>query len=293
MQAATVTETLRELGHQLARQLEARGEGGRCFDAAFYRADGQMRIIRIRTSMPTRDEILLTRLFSERLETLADPLDPGFGFDLIQLAARRSEALETEQTVLDGRAVEETDTTVIVDRLGARLGEDHVLRFASEDSHDPARAAFVVPAIAARRHAAWGVSDADEPPLKPVTLFDPPQPVDVVLAFDPPDGAPLQFTWRRTAYRLKRAEGPERIAFEWWRHLDNPPKADEAPPSHLTEIEKAEVDARRQAEAAAAIRPRDYFRFEDLKGNRFWLFRQGLQGSAQNPPRWFLHGLFP
>ncbi|MBM3570669.1 MAG: DNA polymerase Y family protein, partial [Alphaproteobacteria bacterium] len=68
-----------------------------------------------------------------------------------------------------------------------------------------------------------------------------------------PDGPPRLFRWRRVLHRVRRAEGPERIAPEWWRD--------------------------------AAAESRDYFRIEDQHGRRFWLFR----GAAN---AWFLHGLF-
>ena len=34
---------------------------------------------------------MIDRLFRERLDALNDPLDPGFGFDLIRLSASRTE----------------------------------------------------------------------------------------------------------------------------------------------------------------------------------------------------------
>ena len=43
---------------------------------------------------------------------------------------------------------------------------------------------------------------------------------------------------------------------------------------------------------------RDYYRIEDEAGGRFWLFREGLYGTARAgssetaPPSWFLHGVF-
>jgi len=41
-----------------------------------------------------------------------------------------------------------------------------------------------------------------------------------------------------------------------------------------------------------ALLTRDYFRVEDEKGLRFWLYREGLYGREVENPRWFLHGLF-
>ena len=37
---------------------------------------------------------------------------------------------------------------------------------------------------------------------------------------------------------------------------------------------------------------RDYYRVEDSKGRRFWLYRDGLYVRETDSPRWFLHGLF-
>ena len=76
-----------------------------------------------------------------------------------------------------------------------------------------------------------------------------------------PAGPPLRFTWRRVTRLVARAQGPERIAPEWW---------------HL-------------AEGAA---PRDYYVIEDAQGRRYWLYREGLYGEAGGPlPKWFVHGL--
>jgi protein ImuB len=94
--------------------------------------------------------------------------------------------------------------------------------------------------------------------MRPLRLLDPPEPVDETIS-EVPDGPPIRFRWRRVLREVTRAEGPERIAPEWWRQQDG----------SLT---------------------RDYFRVEDRKGHRYWLYREGLYG--RDAPRWFLHGLF-
>jgi protein ImuB len=87
-----------------------------------------------------------------------------------------------------------------------------------------------------------------------------------------PDGPPVRFEWRRVSHRVTRAEGPERIAPEWWRA---PPKSRNDRAGRLT---------------------RDYYRVEDEKGRRFWLYREGLFGRANDcldaMPAWFIHGIF-
>lgn len=258
---ADIEATLALLVDDLALMLEARGEGGRAFEACFFRTDGAVRRLRVETARPLRDGVALARLWRERLEALADPLDPGFGFDLVRLGVMRSEPLTPAQVSLDGRAVEEEEVAALVDRLAVRLGRERVLRFLQRDTHDPDRASALVPA---------GGGPAPAPPLppatlaRPLTLFDPPQPVEALA--EVPDGPPLRFRWRRVVHEVACAEGPERLAPEWWRRPEETPT-------------------------------RDYYRVENREGRRFWLFRAGLYGrEAQgeaDPPRWFLHGLFP
>ena len=206
------------------------------------------------------------RLFRERLEALGDRVDPGFGFDLVRLSVLASEPFAIIQPDLDGRTLEDEEVSALIDRLGARLGADAVLRFAALDSHVPERAARSVPAMsgpaAGSRTAGpgWQPAAPAGPPARPIHLFDPPQPVETLA--EVPDGPPVRFRWRRVEHRVAFAEGPERIAPEWWRQSDD----------SLT---------------------RDYYRVEDEAGRRFWLFREGLYGRDTAPPRWFLHGLFP
>ena len=104
-------------------------------------------------------------------------------------------------------------------------------------------------------------------PLRPLRLFDRPEPINVPFA-TVPDGPPHQFTWRRVTHAVVRVEGPERIAMEWWKQNGGGPT-------------------------------RDYFRIEDEAGLRFWIFRDGLYESEPAdeqgepaPVRWFVHGLF-
>ena len=75
---------LSELAAETARQLEERGQGGRRFEAFFFRSDGMVRPLAVETSRPSRDPALVMRLMNERIEALSDPIDPGFGFDLIR-----------------------------------------------------------------------------------------------------------------------------------------------------------------------------------------------------------------
>lgn len=242
-----------------ARVLEARGEGGRIFEIGFFRSDGAVRRLVIETGRPSRDAKALLRLYRERIEALADPLDPGFGFDAIKLAVPLCEPLDTPQHSLDGRATEEEAVADLVDRLVTRFGRDRVLRFATQDSHHPVRAAKAFSAAVPLSETAWPEPELQVPPARPLQLFEPPQPVEALA--EVPDGPPIRFRWRRLTHDVARAEGPERIAPEWWRDGSDEPM-------------------------------RDYYRVEDAQGRRFWLFRIGFYEADSAPPRWFLHGLF-
>ncbi len=245
---------------EAARLLEGRGQGGRAFEAGLFHTDGRVRRLLVETGRPTRDGGAVLRLFHERIATLADPIDPGYGFDVIRLAVPVAEPLPPAAPDLDGRAAGEEAVADLVDRLATRLGPGRVLRMVARDSHHPDREAALVPAGAAAPGPGWRRAEADEPPARPLQVFDPPQPIETLA--EVPDGPPLRFRWRRVLHQIARAEGPERIAPEWWRD------GSEAP-------------------------TRDYYRVEDSEGRRFWVFREGLYGSGDGGrPRWFLHGLF-
>lgn len=255
----TVLATLEELVAEAALELERRGRGGRRFAARFYRSDGALSDLVVETGQPARDPAMVARLFHERIEGLNDPFDPGFGFDMIRLSVRNLEPLGPAQLALEGGSVGEEELAALIDRLGARLGRHRVRRFGHRDSHIPEQACFTFPATDPPPSANWLHLRPDDPPLRPLHLFDPPQRIDVIAGV--PDGPPRRFRWRRAEHEVVRHEGPERIAGEWWHR-----------------------------EKAAPTR--DYYRVEDVTGRRFWIFRHGLYGGASSPPAWYLHGLF-
>jgi protein ImuB len=254
---------LERLARDIVAALEKRGAGGRAFEASFFRSDGAVRRIRIETAQATRDVQSLIRLIRLKLEALADPLDPGFGFDALRLAVLRSEPMTQQQSTLDGGTSHQAEACAIaalVDRLNARFGRENVQRMVARDTHDPVRAAGSVPSLASLASAPFPALEPDQPPARPLTLFDPPQWIEALA--EVPDGPPLRFRWRRVLHEVARAEGPERIAPEWWRFGNNAPAT------------------------------RDYYRIENAQGHRFWVFREGFYEDSNARPRWFLHGLF-
>ena len=255
-----VLATIARLVGKAAVTLSERGVGGRQFSVALFRSDGHVARLSVETGQPTRAPAVIDRLFRERIDALADPLDPGFGYDMIRLAVHIVEPFAPEQLRLDGGKVADSELAALIDRLGTRLGRNRVRRFATVDTHIPEQAALEFPAVETRKVGAWPKPEVGEPPLRPVHLFDPPHRIEVVA--EVPDGPPRRFKWRRTMHEVARHEGPERIAAEWWMRRDN---------SGLT---------------------RDYYRVEDVLGRRYWLFRHGLYGTEKAHPDWYLHGIF-
>jgi protein ImuB len=257
-------EVLGGLAAEAVRHLEQIGAGGRRFEAAFFRSDGLVHPLVVETSQPTRDAALVVRLFEERIEVLSDPIDPGFGFDLIRLAVPVVEPLAAVQLKLEGGPAKDAEVAALIDRLSTRLGRNRVRRLVPVGTHIPEQMQLALPAVeSCVPVAAWPVSASGEPPMRPLHLFDPPQSIEVIA--EVPDGPPHRFRWRRVFHEVRRFEGPERIAGLWWKRRDG------------------DVD-----------RPgltRDYYRVEDARGRRFWVFRHGLYDEKPDPG-WYLHGLF-
>ena len=259
--ADVLLKTLRELAEVLVATMERHGKGARQLEAGFFRTDGDVRVIAVDAGHAVTDAAVAERLFIERLDALADPLDPGFGFDLVRLAASQTASVTSAQYGFDPAAHEADDVARLIDRLAARLGSHRVIRYVPQDTHIPEYATLKLPAQRKPPDdVAWLAPPPQEPPNRPLRLFDAPERIRVGFALVP-DGPPTSFWWRQLVHRIIRAEGPERIAMEWWR-------------------------------ADGKTLTRDYFRVEDEMGLRFWLYREGLYGREIVQPSWFLHGLF-
>jgi protein ImuB len=266
---AAVAACFAALLKDAADALDRRGLGGRRFVLTLERSDGAQRQLSIETGGPTRDPALVLRLFDERIAALADPLDPGFGYDRITLAVPVAEALAASQPTLDGAQRSEAAIAELIDRLSTRLGPWALCRLEPQDSHIPEQAQLALPAIESRVPVPWPAPPPGEPPSRPLFLFDPPQAVEVIA--EVPDGPPHRFRWKRRFHEVRLYEGPERIAAQWWRRPGGENGSGEEPgKGGLT---------------------RDYYRIEDARGRRYWLFRHGLY-SEKRQPKWYIHGLF-
>jgi protein ImuB len=102
----------------------------------------------------------------------------------------------------------------------------------------------------------WPTPDDARP--RPLILLSKAEPVEDVAALVP-EGPPKRFRWRGVLHQVAQAQGPERIASEWW-HNNQP--------------------------------SRDYYLVENDTDHRFWLYREGLYGRETRAAQWFVHGLF-
>jgi protein ImuB len=283
-----VLRLCRWLADRLAERLERRGVGGRVFALDLFRVDGARKHLVVRSGRPLRDPARITALFVERLAVLNDGLEADFGFDLLRLSAEAVEPISLETSTFLG-AADEGDFIALLDRLSTRLGPDavHILTPAF-DSRIPEKTVKSAP-FTAKTTATWAQevpARYDDVLLRPLTLFAPPQPIEVIAGV--PEDPPERFSWRRLSHRVVSAEGPERIAWEWW--LEEEASVDPAPINA-----RAEPDDGRLSALPTPVRDRrfrDYYRVEDEQGRRFWVFREGAYAPGA-APRWFLHGLFP
>jgi len=255
-----IERTLLKLACDLSTLLAAHDEGAQRIEALFFRVDGHVRRIVVGASRPLREPHAMVRLLREKLSHSGDEIDIGYGFDVVRLSALEVE--KRPQGQVDFADDQNgADVAQLIDTLSARLGAQNVTCLQPIDSHWPESAATIRPAVEKRDRraaASWRIAMASpEAPERPIRLFDRPEPVEAIAAV--PDGPPIRFRWRRVLHEVAHVEGPERIAAEWWK---------------------------------AAGPARDYFRAEDSRGRRFWLFREGLYDDGTEPPRWFMHGLF-
>ncbi len=264
-----IAQAAGRLAEALSADLAREGLGARRLEFSLYLASGGIERVAVGCARPSRDPAHLRRLLEARLGGLA----AGFGADVITLAATATEALAAHQ--LDFHRLAPADDSaapappldrdpelgLLIDRLGNRLGLANITRPAPRESHLPERAVRIVAPLSPPRGGGWDAEWA-----RPVRLLPAPEPVEVVA--EVPDGPPASFRWRGQGYRIARADGPERIAPEWWRPAGR---------------------------GGRGGRTRDYYRLEDETGARFWVYRDGLHGraeSAASPPRWYLHGFF-
>lgn len=250
--ADAIDKVLRDLLSMLVKRLERQGLGARTLRLTCIRVDGEEQAIAIGTARASRDAVHLHRLLAMKIEGI----EPGFGIEAMRLLAGRCEPLGPQPVGHDLSGEGPTpDLGQLVDRLVMRLGSQALFRSAFVESDVPERSVRRIAPL--DQGSGW---PADWP--RPVRLLSPPERIDKVMA-ELPDQPPVRFAWRGQMHVVRKADGPERIHGEWWKH------------------------------GREAMSVRDYFQVEDEEGARFWLFRRGDGiDPSTGDHSWWLHGAF-
>lgn len=240
---------------RLCESLKAKGRGVRALTLQAFRSDHGIEAVTVRLARPSDDPHRIKPLLVMKLPEI----DAGFGIDMLRIEALQTEPLHSARAVghlQAGRAVAErlSDSTALDDligKLGARVGLEAITRVHPADSHIPEKAHQV-------QAAAWSApfeGPWPEGPPRPMLMW-PPEPVHAPAI----STLPLEFRWRGQTHKTTRAQGPERIAPEWW--LDDP---------------------------AWRSGVRDYWRVDTESGRRLWLYYAHGATMSQG---WFCQGDF-
>lgn len=246
-----------DLAADMVRRLEAEALGARRLELGLWKVDGEVVVRALELAGASRDAAHLAGLFGRKL----DDVDAGFGIELVRLRCSWAEPLPLTQRDFEAAAeAHGTCLAAFIDRVSTRLGAEAVRRPVAYASHIPERAQRWLPPLTPEpgspKFSGQGELAFHARPLK---LLDRAEPIAVLYAT--PDGLPRRFRWRGALHEVARAEGPERIAPEWWRER-------------------------------STMRLRDYYRIEDSEGRRYWIYRAGIAGDGRGgAPEWFLQGL--
>ena len=270
--AEAIEHWLEALVPELVRALAEAGLGARRIGLVADRVDGVPQRILLGLARPSREPGHILRLLKRRIETI----EPGYGIDALTLHLLRAEPLGAEQVTERTDEEAAPDLATLIDTLATRVGMARLWRSRPVESDVPERSVARAPALDPPARPGTRMKPDDVRQLdrsgdtpawhpdwpRPARLLARPERVDDVVALLP-DQPPRRFTWRGTAHRVVRADGPERITGEWWR-------------------DRAETHS-----------VRDYFRVEDEQGRRYWLFRRGDgERGVTGDLSWYLHGVF-
>ena len=264
--------TLSSLAAVLTAAMERHGKGARLLEASFFRTDGTVRALAVEAGQPVTQPKVIERLFAEKLDALADPLDPGF-------------RLRPDPPVGGSHR--------------QRAGGTARLRYGCERSRrcepacrSPGRAAWPaarrsLPAAGYAHPGACGAGRAcagnrrrwshglslcrTSRPRGRCGCSSGRRSIEVTADF--PDGAPAQFRWRRNLHVIVRAEGPERIAMEWWRHRD---EDDDRDGRRVRQAASAASRHGCRSNGTAACSRAIIFARRTGQGVRYWIYREGV-----------------
>lgn len=250
--AETIARYIGKLVVQLCAELEAKGLGAKRLDLICHRVDNRLQAVRVGTAMPVRDVKRLTRLLTDKIETI----EPGFGIEILSLTATLAEPLSEKQILTAMVDDGVPDVSDLVDTLINRVGERSLYRAAPIATEVPERSVRRIAPMAPDTGATW---PGHWP--RPSRLLASPEPIETMALL--PDHPPVAFTWRGIRRRVRHADGPERIRGEWWRR--------DAELTAVRDYFRVEDDAGER-----------YWIFRSGDG----------EDPNSGSQRWFLHGVF-
>jgi protein ImuB len=297
-----IEATLCKLADDLVVLLERQAKGARRIELELYRVDGDVRRIRVGASRPLNEARAIVRLIAERLASRdEEPIDAGYGVDLMRLACLAAEPLAPSQAELERAHEAERARALaeLLDRLSARLGARAVTRRELIEAHLPEQAEAAAPATLGQarlrgenRHCEERSDEAIQRNAEPTTvsglLRHSPSQTGVsrrpMARNDGLNGAPARplrlFVRPEPIEALAEVPDGPPLRFRWRRVLHD-----------IAAIEGPERIAAPWWRRVGAP-TRDYFRAEDSEGRRFWLYREGLWGRETAQAKWFVHGVF-
>jgi protein ImuB len=310
-----IEATLCKLADDLVVLLERQAKGARRIELELYRVDGDVRRIRVGASRPLNEARAIVRLIAERLASRdEEPIDAGYGVDLMRLACLAAEPLAPSQAELERAHEAERARALaeLLDRLSARLGARAVTRRELIEAHLPEQAEAAAPATLGQARMRGENRHCEEPQgvcknarlstgygdeaiqrnAEPTTvsglLRHSPSQTGVsrrpMARNDGLNGAPARplrlFVRPEPIEALAEVPDGPPLRFRWRRVLHD-----------IAAIEGPERIAAPWWRGGGGA-PRHYFRAEDSEGRRFWLYREGLWGRETAQAKWFVHGVF-
>ncbi|MEZ5017281.1 MAG: DNA polymerase Y family protein [Flavipsychrobacter sp.] len=245
--AQAIEYALQELLDKICQRLTAEEKGIRKAVFKCYRIDNNIQSIDIGTAKASRNAMHLFRLFEIKIGQIM----PALGIELFVLEATVVEHLSSNQEAIWNFSYNrQKELAELLDRIAVKVGMHTIHRYLPDEHHWPERSFKEAKSLEEEATTTW----QDDLP-RPVHLLRDPELIEVTVAM--PDYPPMLFKHKGNLYRVKKADGPERIEQEWW-------------------IEQGLY--------------RDYYCVEDDKGARYWLFRLGHY--LNHEPKWFIHGFF-
>jgi protein ImuB len=246
--AVGIEIAIKKLLETLCRRLKNEGKGLRTAVLTCYRVDGKVIQAEIGTNSPSHHIMHLFKLFSLKIPSI----EPALGIELFVMEAPKTEEVSPLQEVLwaGSPGMDDQGLSELLDRLAVKVGAQAIHRYLPDEHFWPERSLKPAASIQEKTNIAWHQGRP-----RPTQLLARPMPVEVSAPI--PDYPPMLFIYKGQRHLIKKADGPERIAQEWW-------------------LEQGEH--------------RDYYYVEDEEGQRYWLFRSGHY--SEKGSQWFIHGFF-